>query len=65
MAYEIDGSQIFYFLCALKCEIYDKQDHQGKAAFMNATPIRPSNKNQWQGAQADPKQKQDRAKKTY
>jgi hypothetical protein len=24
---------------------------------MNATPIRPSNKNQWQGAQADPKQK--------
>jgi hypothetical protein len=28
---------------------------------MNATPIRPSNKNQWQGAKADPKQKQDRA----
>jgi hypothetical protein len=28
---------------------------------MNATPTRPSNKNQWQGAQADPKQKQDRA----
>jgi hypothetical protein len=27
----------------------------------NATPIRPSNKNQWQGAQTDPKQKQDRA----
>jgi hypothetical protein len=25
-------------------------------------PIWPSNKNQWQGAQADPKQKQDRAK---
>jgi hypothetical protein len=31
---------------------------------MNATPIWPSHKNlnQWQGAQADPKQKQDRAK---
>jgi hypothetical protein len=29
---------------------------------MNATPTRPSNKNQWQGAQGDPKQKQDRAK---
>jgi hypothetical protein len=28
---------------------------------MNATPIRPSDKNQRQGAQADPKQKQDRA----
>jgi hypothetical protein len=28
---------------------------------MNATPIWPSNKNQWKGAQADPKQKQDRA----
>jgi hypothetical protein len=29
--------------------------------LMNAAPTRPSNKNQWQGAQADPKQKQDRA----
>jgi hypothetical protein len=29
---------------------------------MNATPTLPSKKNQWQGAQADPKQKQDRAK---
>jgi hypothetical protein len=28
---------------------------------MNATPSRHSNKNQWQGAQADPKHKQDRA----
>jgi hypothetical protein len=28
---------------------------------MNATPTRPSIKNQWQGAQADTKQKQDRA----
>jgi hypothetical protein len=28
---------------------------------MNATPTRPSNKSQWQGAQEDPKQKQDRA----
>jgi hypothetical protein len=28
---------------------------------MNTTPIRPSNKNQRQGVQADPKQKQDRA----
>jgi hypothetical protein len=25
------------------------------------TPTRPSNKNQWQGAQEEPKQKQDRA----
>jgi hypothetical protein len=31
---------------------------------MNATPILPSNKNQWHGAQADPIQKQDRAKTT-
>jgi hypothetical protein len=29
---------------------------------MNATPIGSSNKNQWQGAQADPKQNQGRAK---
>jgi hypothetical protein len=28
---------------------------------MKATQIRPSNKNQWQEAQADPKQKHDRA----
>jgi hypothetical protein len=28
---------------------------------MNATPIRPTNKNQRQEAQADPKQKHDRA----
>jgi hypothetical protein len=28
---------------------------------MNVTPTRPSNKSQWQGAQEDPKQKQDRA----
>jgi hypothetical protein len=28
---------------------------------MNAAPTRPSNKNHRQGAQADPKQKQDRA----
>jgi hypothetical protein len=28
---------------------------------MNAAPIRPSNKSQWQGAQEDPKQKQERA----
>jgi hypothetical protein len=26
---------------------------------MNATPIWPSNKNQWQGAQVDPKHKKD------
>jgi hypothetical protein len=31
---------------------------------MNTTPIWPSNKNQWQGAKEDPKQKQDRAKDT-
>jgi hypothetical protein len=30
-----------------------------KRRSINATPIRPINKNQWQGAQADPEQKQD------
>jgi hypothetical protein len=38
---------------------YDKQDQQVKVAF-NFTK-RPRNKNQWQGAKEDPKQKQDRA----
>jgi hypothetical protein len=28
---------------------------------MNATPTRPNNNSQWQEAQEDPKQKQDRA----
>jgi hypothetical protein len=28
---------------------------------MNAVPTRSSDKSQWQGAQEDPKQKQDRA----
>jgi hypothetical protein len=28
---------------------------------MNATPTEPCNKNQWQAAQEDPKQKQDMA----
>jgi hypothetical protein len=36
---------------------YDKQDQQGKAAFNKRNP----HMTQWQGAQADPKQKQDRA----
>ncbi|XP_060569863.1 uncharacterized protein LOC132728268 [Ruditapes philippinarum] len=40
---------------------YDKQDRQGKAAFNERNPTRPSYKSQWQGAQEDPKQKQDRA----
>jgi hypothetical protein len=35
---------------------YDKQDHQGKVAL-----TRPITKNLWQGAQEDPKQKQDSA----
>jgi hypothetical protein len=39
------------------CRKYDKQDQQGRRRSMNATPIRPSNKNQWQGGLADPKQK--------
>jgi hypothetical protein len=39
----------------------DKQDQQGQAAFNESNPIRPSNKNQWKGAQVGPKQKQDRA----
>jgi hypothetical protein len=29
--------------------------------LMNATPIRSSNKSQWQGAKMDPKENQDRA----
>jgi hypothetical protein len=37
---------------------YDKQDRQGKAAFNER---KPSNKRQRQGAQEDPKEKQDRA----
>jgi hypothetical protein len=37
---------------------YDKQDQQGKAAFNERNP----HMNQRQGAQADPEQKQDRAK---
>jgi hypothetical protein len=40
---------------------YDKQDQQGKEAFNECNPARPSNKYQWQEAQEDPKQKQDRA----
>jgi hypothetical protein len=40
---------------------YEKQDHQGKAAFNEHSPTRPSSKSQ-QGAQMDPKQKQERAK---
>jgi hypothetical protein len=40
----------------------DKQDHQGKAAFNERNPHMISNKNQWQGAQADPKRNQGRAK---
>jgi hypothetical protein len=36
---------------------YDKQDQQGKAASNKRTPTRPSNKNQRQGTQGDPKQK--------
>jgi hypothetical protein len=38
---------------------YDKQDQQGKATFNERNPppppTWPSTKNQWQGAQADPK----------
>jgi hypothetical protein len=42
---------------------YEKQDQQGKAAFNERTPPPwPSNKNQWQGAQADPKHKKDSSK---
>jgi hypothetical protein len=37
---------------------YDKQDQQGNRRSMNATPTRPSKKNQWHRAQEDPKQKQ-------
>jgi hypothetical protein len=34
---------------------YDKRDQQGKAAFIEHNPHMISNKEQWQGAQADPK----------
>ncbi|XP_060568787.1 uncharacterized protein LOC132727365 [Ruditapes philippinarum] len=44
---------------------YDTQDQQGKAAFNERNPYTTSIKNQWQGAQADPKQKQDRARTVY
>jgi hypothetical protein len=37
---------------------YDKQDQQGKAACNERNP----HMTQWQGAQADRKQKQDRAR---
>jgi hypothetical protein len=40
---------------------YDKQDQKGKAASNERNPHLLSNKSQWQGAQEDPKQKQDRA----
>jgi hypothetical protein len=40
---------------------YNKQDQQGKAAFNKGNPTRSSNKKQWQGAEEDSKQKQDRA----
>jgi hypothetical protein len=42
---------------------HDKQDQQGKERrrSMNAILTRSSKKSQWQGAQEDPKQKQDRA----
>jgi hypothetical protein len=41
---------------------YDKQDQQGKAAFNERNPHTTQQQEPWQGAQADPKQKQDRAK---
>jgi hypothetical protein len=41
---------------------YDKQDQQGKAAFNERNPHMTQQQEPWQGAQADPKQKQDRAK---
>jgi hypothetical protein len=40
---------------------YDKQDQQGKAAFNERNPHMTQQQEPWQGAQADPKQKQDRA----
>jgi hypothetical protein len=40
---------------------YDKQDRQGKAALNERSPHPTSNKRQRQGAQEDPKEKQDRA----
>jgi hypothetical protein len=36
---------------------HDKQDRQGKAAFNERSPTRPSNKRQWQRAQEDPQTK--------
>jgi hypothetical protein len=40
---------------------YEKQDRQGKAAFNERSPNPTSNKCQRQGAQEDPKEKQDKA----
>jgi hypothetical protein len=45
------------FLFGKSCIKYDKQDRQGKAAFNERSPTRPSNKRQRQGAQEDPKEK--------
>jgi hypothetical protein len=41
---------------------YDKQDQQGKAAFNERNPHMTQQQEPVQGAQANPKQKQDRAK---
>jgi hypothetical protein len=57
-------TQTYYAVLALKGNyVINKstQDQQGKVAFKERNPLRTSNKNHWQGAQADPKQKQDRA----
>jgi hypothetical protein len=40
---------------------YNKQIIKERGCSMNATPKRPSNKNQRQGALEDPNQKMDRA----
>jgi hypothetical protein len=37
-----------------------RNNNKERRRSMNATPTRPSNNNQWQGAQEDPKQNQDR-----
>jgi hypothetical protein len=43
------------------CNMINKINKERRRS-MNATPKRSSNKSQWQGAQEDPKQKQDTAK---
>jgi hypothetical protein len=51
---------VIFLITVAEFEEYDKQDQQGKVAYNERKPTRPSNKNERQGVQ-DSKQRQDRA----